>query len=73
MPPIAEQMLCLATLLATCSALAPASCTLHSPLATAPSSRSQYFAPCDGSGYYHLNYWTKILYQLALELSPLTH
>jgi hypothetical protein len=55
MPPIAEQMPHLVALLIACSTLATASCTLCSPLSTAPSSRSQYLALCDGGGYYHLN------------------
>jgi hypothetical protein len=42
----------LAAPLVACSTLTPASCTLHSPLAAAPSSRSQYLAPCDGGEYY---------------------
>jgi hypothetical protein len=40
MSPIAEHMPCLAALFDACNALAPASCTLHSPLAATPSSRS---------------------------------
>jgi hypothetical protein len=63
MAPIAEQMPHLAAVLAACSTLAPTSCTLHSPLAAAPSSCLQYLATYDGGGYYHPNSWTKILYQ----------
>jgi hypothetical protein len=55
MLPIANEMPRLTTLLTAYSTLAPASCTIHSPLAAAPSPRSQYLAPCDGGRYYHLN------------------
>jgi hypothetical protein len=72
-PSVADQMPRLAALLTTCSTLAPESCTLCSPLAVVPSSHSQYLAPCDGGGYYYLNYSTKILFELALQLSRLTH
>jgi hypothetical protein len=48
MPYVAEQMPHLAALLAAYSTLALASCTLHSPLAATPSSRSQYLSLCDG-------------------------
>jgi hypothetical protein len=52
---VAEQMSHLAALLIACSTLTPESYTLRSPLAAAPSSCSQYLAPCDGGGYYHPN------------------
>jgi hypothetical protein len=51
---VAEQMPHL-TALTAYSTLAPASGTLRSSLAAAPSSRLQYLAPCDGGGYYHQN------------------
>jgi hypothetical protein len=65
-PPIVEHLLHLPTLLTACSAFAPVNCTLHSPLAAAPSSRSQYLALCYGGGYYHPNSERKILAEMAL-------
>jgi hypothetical protein len=62
----------LTALLIACSTLAHACCTLRSPLVTTPSYRLQYLASYDGGEYYHLNSWTKILYQVALELSRST-
>jgi hypothetical protein len=55
MPPVAEQILRLTALLTAYSTLTPASGIPRSPLATAPSSRSQYLALCDDGGYYHPN------------------
>jgi hypothetical protein len=71
-PLVAEQMSRLTALRAACSTLASTSYTLHSLLAVAPSSCSQYLAPCDGNGYYHPNSWAKILSEVALESSRLT-
>jgi hypothetical protein len=73
MPPVAEKMLCPAALLTSCSTLAPTSCALRSSLAAAPSSHSQYLAPYDDGGYNHPNSWMKILSEVALESSQLTH
>jgi hypothetical protein len=71
--PIPEPFPRLGTLVTACSTCAPASCTLHFASSTSASSRRQYPALCDGGGDYHQNSWTKIVSEVALESSRLSH
>jgi hypothetical protein len=73
MPPVPEPFPCLSALLTACSTRASTSYTLRSTSSTAASSRWQYPSPCVGGAYYNLNSWMKIVSEVALELSQLSH